>query len=62
MYLAVIVGRFVKQDVREWCPSTTGPVTSLGFMAVSNRSWRGVGNVGRRTHHRAEQKSGADEW
>ena len=25
MYLAVLVGIFVKQDVTEWCPSTTGP-------------------------------------
>ena len=26
MYLAAMVGRFVKQVVREWCPSTTGPL------------------------------------
>ena len=26
MYLAVIVGKFVKQVVREWCPSTKGPL------------------------------------
>ena len=26
MYLAVMVGEFVKQDVREWCPSTAGPL------------------------------------
>ena len=26
MYLEVMVGKFVKQDVREWCPSTTGPL------------------------------------
>ena len=26
MYLAVMVGKFVKQDVREWCPSTKGPL------------------------------------
>ena len=26
MYLAVMVGRFVQHDVREWCPSTTGPL------------------------------------
>ena len=26
MYLAVMVGTFVKQVVREWCPSTTGPL------------------------------------
>ena len=26
MYLAVMVGKFVKQIVREWCPSTTGPL------------------------------------
>ena len=26
MYPAVIVGTFVKQVVREWCPSTTGPL------------------------------------
>ena len=26
MYLAVLVGKFVKQVVREWCPSTTGPL------------------------------------
>ena len=25
MYLAVLVGRFVKQAVREWCTSNTGP-------------------------------------
>ena len=25
MYLATMVGKFVKQVVREWCPSTTGP-------------------------------------
>ena len=25
MYLAVMVGNFVKQVVREWCPSTTDP-------------------------------------
>ena len=24
MHLAVMVGKFVKQDMREWCPSTTG--------------------------------------
>ena len=24
MYLAVVVGKFVKQVVREWCSSTTG--------------------------------------
>ena len=24
MYSAVMVGKFVKQVVREWCPSTTG--------------------------------------
>ena len=26
MYLAVSVGKFVKQVVTEWCPSTTGPL------------------------------------
>ena len=26
MYLAVMVGKFVNQVVREWCPSTTGPL------------------------------------
>ena len=26
MYLAVMVGKFVKQHVREWYPSTTGPL------------------------------------
>ena len=26
MYLAVMVDKFVKQVVREWCPSTTGPL------------------------------------
>ena len=26
MYVAVMVGTFVKQDVREWYPSTTGPL------------------------------------
>ena len=26
MYLAVLVGKFVKEDVTEWCPSTTGPL------------------------------------
>ena len=26
MYLAVLVGKFVKHVVREWCPSTTGPL------------------------------------
>ena len=26
MYLAVMVGNFVKQVVREWCSSTTGPL------------------------------------
>ena len=26
MYLAVMVGKFVKRVVREWCPSTTGPL------------------------------------
>ena len=41
MYLALMVGEFVKQDVREWCPVTTGPVTSLDLMALSKGSWRG---------------------
>ena len=26
VYLAVMVGKFVKQVVRGWCPSTTGPL------------------------------------
>ena len=26
VYVAVMVGKFVKQVVREWCPSTTGPL------------------------------------
>ena len=26
MYLAGMVGKFAKQVVREWCPSTTGPL------------------------------------
>ena len=26
MYPAVMMGTFVKQIVREWCPSTTGPL------------------------------------
>ena len=26
MYLAVLVGQFVKQVVSEWCPSTTRPL------------------------------------
>ena len=26
IYLAVMVGKLVKQVVREWCPSTTGPL------------------------------------
>ena len=26
MYLVIMVGKFVKQVVREWCPSTTGPL------------------------------------
>ena len=38
MYLAVMVGKFVKQDVREWCPSTTGPLlptmTDSGYLVL----------------------------
>ena len=26
LYLAVLVGQIVEQDVREWCPSTTRPL------------------------------------
>ena len=26
MHLAVMVGKFVRQVVREWCPSATGPL------------------------------------
>ena len=26
MHLAIMVGKFVKQDVRDWCPSATGPL------------------------------------
>ena len=26
MYLVVLVGNFMRQDVREWFPSTTGPL------------------------------------
>ena len=26
MHLAVMVGKSVKQAVRDWCPSTTGPL------------------------------------
>ena len=29
MHLAVMVGKFVKQVVREWCPSTTGPLLPI---------------------------------
>ena len=29
MYLVVMVGKFVKKVVREWCPSTTGPLEYL---------------------------------
>ena len=29
MYLAIMAGKFAKQDVREWCPSTTRPVTRI---------------------------------
>ena len=42
MYLAVMVGKFVKQVVREWCPSTTGPLLStmtdgLGILCLGTR-------------------------
>ena len=26
LYLAVMVGKIIEQDLREWCPSTTGPL------------------------------------
>ena len=29
MHLAVMVGKFVKQVVREWCPSATGPLLPI---------------------------------
>ena len=29
VYLAVMVGRCENKVVREWCPSTTGPVLTL---------------------------------
>ena len=32
MYLAVMVGKFSKQVVREWCPSTTG--NGLGILCL----------------------------
>jgi hypothetical protein len=56
------VGKFVKQDVREWCPSTTGPVTSLDLMAFSNGSWRGSTQSGQKKNIMgAEQNSGVDD-
>ena len=41
MYLAVTVGTFVKQVVREWCPSTTGPLLPImtewaGYLVPKN--------------------------
>ena len=59
MYLAVMAGKFVKQDVREWCPSTTGPLlptmiewagylvprdVSLPFHNIVARAPNGVSN------------------
>ena len=38
MYLAVMVGEFVKQVVREWCPSTTGPLLQVD---VEEKKWTG---------------------
>ena len=29
MYLAVLVGKIVEQDVREWCPSTSEPLLPI---------------------------------
>ena len=39
MHLAIMVGKFVKQDVREWYPSTTGPllptmIDGLGILCL----------------------------
>ena len=39
MYVTVMVGKFVTQDVREWCPSTTGPL--LPTMTDSLCTWLG---------------------
>ena len=38
MHLAIIVGKFIKQDAREWYPSTTGPqlptMTDSGYLVL----------------------------
>ena len=61
MYFAVMVGKFVKQVVREWCPSTTGSATGLDLTAVSKGCWRGRTQCGQKKHRGAEPKSGIDD-
>ena len=54
MYVTVMVGKFVKQVVMEWCPPTTGPL--LPPMTDSLLA-RGLGY--KRYHHlRAKNKKG----
>ena len=48
MYLAVMVGKFLKRVVREWCPSTTGPL--LPTMTDSLLA-HGQGVLYNRYHH-----------
>ena len=61
MYLAVMVGKFVKQDVREWCPSTTDLSHAWIYWHFQRGVGGGVHNVGQRKHHGAEQQSGVDD-
>ena len=48
MYLAVLVGKFVKQVVRAWCPSPTGPLlpTMTDFLLAPSRAM-----LYKRCHH-----------
>ena len=43
MHLAVMVGKFAKQDLKEWCPSTTGPLlpTVTDSLRAPGREVRG---------------------
>ena len=61
MYLVVMVGKSGKQVVREWCPPTTGPATSLDLVAFSKGSWGGESmQCGQNRTSRGRTKSGLD--
>ena len=66
MYLAVMVGKFVKQVVREWCSSTTGPLLPTMTDSLLAPGWEEIHLPARckQYHHfcPCQEQEGPQAW